>query len=85
MYVLTLPGAPQTYDTARTVGDFYYPIALPMKRLETDLSDPEITALITDDNQVLDFYLREKMVMFREKFMQPYKEEFIEDGIPFFY
>ncbi|MBS1773770.1 MAG: fused MFS/spermidine synthase [Bacteroidetes bacterium] len=86
MYV----AVPQTsrnvvYDTAQIVTDSYYPLAGEMKKFEVTNMMPNSTDnIITDDKPVLDFYLKDRMLAFRESYLSNYAAEFLEDKMPFF-
>lgn len=73
------------YDTAQIVTDTYYPIAGKLSQFEitNKLTNPS-TAIITDNNPVLDFYLKDRMVAFRQNYLGNYNAEFMEDNMPFF-
>ena len=73
------------YDTAQIVTDAYYPIAGRLSQFEitNKLANPS-TAIITDNNPVLDFYLKDRMVAFRQNYLGNYNAEFMEDNMPFF-
>lgn len=83
MYVATTDGN-KTYDTAVIEDDFYYPIGGPLKKFEVHL-DMQTAKVVTDNNQVLDFYLKERVAHFRQRYLLKYNEEFIDDQMPFFY
>jgi predicted membrane-bound spermidine synthase len=85
MYVAT-KNKENSYDTAQIVKDAYYPISGRLSQFEitNKLTNPTAD-IITDDNPVLDFYLKDRMVAFRhDDFLAKYNAEFLDDNIPFF-
>jgi predicted membrane-bound spermidine synthase len=86
MYVATRDGN-TSYDTAVIAKDHYYPFAGPLKMFEvTNIFDAKKTTakLITDNNQVLDYYLKDRVVTFRTKYLITFNEDFIDDNMAFF-
>lgn len=84
MYVAT-KAADNNYDTAQIVTDFYYPLKGTMKTFEvTTLLQNPSKDIITDDNPVLDYYLRERMVSFRQNYLLNFNKEFLDDQMSFF-
>jgi predicted membrane-bound spermidine synthase len=84
IYVAT-NGIDNSYDTTQIPNDFYFNIPGKMKFFEvTDLLNMPGTPVITDDYPVLDIYLRNKMVAFREKTLSEFNADFMEDNMSFF-
>lgn len=86
MYVATTDGM-NNYDTAQIVSDFYYPFSGPLKKFDATKVLESMTTtdkLITDNNQVIDYYLKDRIIKFRKDYMSKYTEEFLEDNIPFY-
>jgi spermidine synthase len=85
MYVAT-KNKENGYDTAQIITDSYYPISGRLKQFEiTDKLVNPTADIITDDNPVLDFYLKDRMVAFRhDDFLAKYNNEFMDDNVPFF-
>ncbi len=73
------------YDTAQIVTDSYYPIPGKLSQFEitTMLTNPS-TAIITDNYPVLDFYLKDRTMAFRENYLGNYNAEFMDDKMSFF-
>jgi predicted membrane-bound spermidine synthase len=82
MYVATKDGS-KNYDTAQILNDFYFPPHGPMNIFEANLTI-ETDGIITDNNQVIDFYLKDRMIGFREKYLLQFNEEFLDDRMVFF-
>lgn len=82
MYVASPGGETASYDTL-LIEDVLFPTVEPVKNYEVSLSRTT-TAYITDDNPVLDFYLRDRMVAFRQENLEEYNLEMLEDGLPFY-
>lgn len=82
MYVATQDGA-TNYDTALIAKDYYYPFGGPLKMFEINL-DINSKEIVTDNNPALDYFLRNRMITFRKKFLLKFNEEFIEDQMSFF-
>jgi spermidine synthase len=77
------------YDTAHIQTDTYFPIKGSMKDFDITywLDDPNNNTadeIITDNNPVLDFYLKDRMVAFRHDYLGKYNSEFMEDQMSFF-
>lgn len=86
MYVATLDGS-NLYDTAFITKDFYYPIEGRLNRFDVTnilLSQLSTDKMITDNNQVIDYYLKDRVIGFRQNYMSKYTEEFLQDNIPFY-
>lgn len=63
--------------------DFYYPYSKPISDFLYEL--PNTTdEVITDNNPVLDYYLKDRVKNFREEYLLKYNEDFLYDDIPFF-
>ncbi len=75
------------YDTVAVEKDFYFPFANNLKAFEVTapfVQNLSTRKLITDDSQSLDYYMRERDINFRTKYLLTYNEEFIEDNMAFF-
>ena len=73
------------YDTTQIITDKYYPIKGQLKMFDvTDMLGNPSVAVITDENPGLDYYLRDRMVAFREDYLGNYNAEFLEDNMSFF-
>ncbi|MBS1781068.1 MAG: fused MFS/spermidine synthase [Bacteroidetes bacterium] len=84
MFVAT-KGKDNNYDTAQVVTDTYFPIKGNLKKFEiTDMLNNPHEEIITDNNPVLDFYLKDRVVAFRHDYLGKYNEEFMEDQMSFF-
>ncbi len=85
MFVAT-KGVGMNYDTTEVLNDFYFNIPGNMKKFEvTDILNVAGTQVITDDYPVLDIYLRNKMVAFREKTLAEFNIDFMDDNMSFFH
>jgi len=82
MYVATLNGD-RSYDSASVHKDFYYPIEGQLKMFEVSLEN-DTKDVVTDNNPMLDYLLRNRMVTFREKYLAKYNAEFMDDQMAFF-
>lgn len=83
MYVATKDGA-TSYDTAQIIPDYYYPFHGPLKTFEVTLPNAT-TDIVTDNNPSLDYYLRDRMVTFRQKYLLNFNKDFLDDQMPFFH
>ncbi|OSZ78356.1 hypothetical protein CAP35_08870 [Chitinophagaceae bacterium IBVUCB1] len=84
MYIAT-QRADNSYDTTQILTDAYYPIKGSLKVFEvTELLTNPSTAIVTDETPSLDYYLRNRMVAFREEYLGDYNAEFLEDNMSFF-
>lgn len=82
MYLATAGELPNL-DSIIVNADFYYPASKSLNEFTHQL--PTTTAkVITDNNPVLDYYLKDRVKGFREDYLLKYNEEFLYDDIPFF-
>lgn len=75
------------YDTATVQKDFYYPFSDRLKAFDVTpafVQKISTSKLITDNNQSLDYYMRERDVNFRTQYLLTFNEEFIDDNMSFF-
>lgn len=82
IYIAT-QGSFDNLDSAYVAGDFYYPIEGMLGRFRTKL--PVTTRdYIRDDYPVLDFYLKERVALFRKDYTMEYYQDFLFDGVSFY-
>ncbi len=63
--------------------DSYYPYTGSMDQFKIALGNP-VTEVLTDNNPALDYYLRDRMIRFRQDFLLKFNKEFIADKLDFF-
>jgi predicted membrane-bound spermidine synthase len=82
MYIASLQDL-AVLDSIRIQNDAYYPHSGTLSRFA--LSLPPSQQLITDNDPVLDYLLRDRMVYFRQHFQKRFNQNFIQDDMAFFY
>jgi predicted membrane-bound spermidine synthase len=83
MYVATT-GIANNYDTAQIIPNFYYPFSGPLKKFEVSL-EHVTDDIVTDNNPSLDYYLRNRMIAFRQNYLLNFNKDFLDDQMPFFH
>ncbi len=82
MYLASADELPDL-DSIIVQADFYYPYTKPLSDFTHQL--PHTTSnIISDNNPVLDYYLKDRVKHFREDYLLQYNQEFLYDDIPFF-
>jgi predicted membrane-bound spermidine synthase len=64
--------------------DSYYPYAGNLSQFKIALQQP-VTEVLTDNNPALDYYLRDRMIRFRQDFLLKFNKDFAADHLDFFY
>lgn len=76
--------APAVASQAVVDSDSYYPYAGSIGRFKITLGAP-VAEVLTDNNPALDYYLRNRMLRFRQEFLLKFNKDFIADDLEFFH
>ncbi len=82
-FYFPLVGQLNTFEITHLIDKSKVVSSIAMQHNATPL-DIDVKGIITDDNPLLDFYLKDRMVAFRQEYLGEYNHEFIEDGMSFF-
>ena len=69
--------------TATIDSDSYYPYSGGLDQFKIMLQHP-VSEVLTDNNPALDYYLRDRMLRFRQSFLLKFNKDFIADNFEFF-